>query len=581
MKCNICEIGCDLAEGKSGQCRMYTNKNGQIIERFPHTYFTMFPVSIETVPLLHFFPRGKFLQVCTIGCNFKCEGCISEVLASRLLSNNKKSGISNENVINKALDEDCIGIVFCLNDPAVSYFTFRDLAKKARQNNLLIGCSTNGYFTENALKELIPLIDFVNIGIKGYSDERYISCGARGSGPVFRNLKLLKESDVHVEVSTIYIKGSEDEVIKTAKFVSSLSRDIPFQVMRFVPFGDAAPQIEPTIRESEVLCDKLSQHLNYVYLFNSPGTDHLNTVCPECSKIIFQREFFGPMGSRTLSYLPQEGCECSTAAFFRGEVSEVSHHEPGFMGGYRITRALEMIHAILVCLGVKDDYKLAEIWANVMETGYLEQLHTSSQDLDSYFDVIEHFAALADRKKEGMELVAYMREKLDFIRSVTNDIERPRVYYCMGYPLFALNGERIENNLVEAAGGESVNTLIDREGKPGVGISHNEFAEMNPEFIFISGFLSTPVSDSYAYCKKHGLSADALKNRRIYGLRPLWDFGSPRWILGLMYIANKLHPDIFKFDIDKEANQFYKRFYGVSFDSSRHNRSFYSVSSRQ
>jgi hypothetical protein len=48
-----------------------------------------------------------------------------------------------------------------------------------------------------------------------------------------------------------------------------------------------------------------------------------------------------------------------------------------------------------------------------------------------------------------------------------------------------------------------------------------------------------------------------------------------------MYIANKLHPDIFNFDIDKEANQFYKRFYGVSFDSSRHNRSFYSVSSRQ
>ncbi|MFW5987740.1 MAG: radical SAM protein, partial [Methanohalophilus sp.] len=501
MKCNICEIGCDLAEGQSGQCRMYINKDDRIIERFPNNYFTMFPVSIETVPMLHYYPRGKFLQVCTVGCNFKCEGCISEILASRLLLTNKKSGISNENVVNKALDEDCIGIVFCLNDPAVSYFTFRDLANKARQNNLLIGCSTNGYFTENALKELIPLIDFVNIGIKGYSDERYISCGAKGSEPVFRNLKLLKESDVHVEVSTIYIKGSEDEVINTAKFVSSLSRDISFQVMRFVPFGDAAPQIEPTIRESEVLCGKLKQYLNHVYLFNSPGTDHLNTVCAQCSNIISQREFFGPMGSRTLSYLPQGKCECSNPAPFRGELSEVSHHESGFMGGYRITRALEMVHAILVCLGVKDDHKLAEIWANVMETGYLEELHTSSQDLDSYFDVIEHFAALADRKKEGMELVAYMREKLDFIRSVTNDIERPRVYYCMGYPLFALNGERIENNLVEAAGGESVNKLINREGKPGVSISHNEFCDMNPEFIFISGFLSTPVADSYAYCK--------------------------------------------------------------------------------
>ncbi|MGM0771715.1 MAG: radical SAM protein [Halobacteriota archaeon] len=579
MKCNICEMGCNLAEGKSGQCRMYTNKNGKIFERYPCNYFTMMPVSIETVPLLHFYPRGKFLQVCTIGCNFKCEGCISEILASRLLSLNNSSGTGNEQVINKALEEDCIGIVFCLNDPVVSYFTFRDLARKARENSLLIGCSTNGYFTENALKELIPFIDFVNIGIKGFSDERYISCGARGSEPVFRNLKLLNESDVHVEISTIYIKGSEGEVINTAKFVSSLSRDMPFQVMRFVPFADASPQIEPTIREAEVLCDRLGEDLNYVYLFNSPGTDHLNTLCPECSKIIFRREFFGPMGSRTLSYLPEGECKCSTPDLFRGEVSEFSHHEPGFMGGYRITRALEMIHAILVCLGVKDNHKLAEIWINVMETGYLGELHTSSQNLDSYFDVIGHFAALAEKKKEGMELVAYMKNKLDLIRSEVEGVERPRVYYSMGYPLFALNGERIENSLVEAAGGESINKLIKREGKPGVDISHKEFAWMDPEFIFISGFLSTPVSDSYEYCEKHGLSADAVKNRRIYGLRPLWDFGSPRWILGLMYIANKLHPEIFDFDIDKEANQFYERFYGFSFDSSKQNRSFYGVSS--
>ncbi len=559
---------------------MYAIEGDKIVERFPCNYFTMLPISIETVPILHFHPRGKFLQVCTIGCNFKCEGCVSEIIASRLVSGKKNGGMSNDQVIKKALEEDCIGIVFCLNDPIVSFFTFKDLARKAKENDLFIGCSTNGYFAESALKELIPLIDFVNVGIKGFSDERYISCGVKSSEPVFRNLKLLNESDVHVEVSTIYIKGSEDEVINTAKYVFSLSKDIPFQIMRFVPFGDAVPQIEPTIRDAEILCDKLRQDLTYVYLFNSPGTEYLNTVCPECGQVIFQREFFGPMGSRTIAYLPEGKCECSVPDLFRGYISKKNHHEPGFMGGYRLTRALEMIHAILICLGIRDDRKLAEIWLNVMETGYLEELHTSSQNLDSYFDVIEHFAALADKKREGMELVDYMKEKLDLIRSGVKNTGRPRVYYSMGYPLFALNGERIENNLVEAAGGESVNQLIKREGKPGVNISQEEFAEMNPEFIFISGFLSTPVSDSYDYCEKHGLSADAVKSRQIYGLRPSWDFGSPRWILGLMYIANKLHPDIFDFDIEKEANRFYEKFYGFSFDPSRQNRSFYGASSK-
>jgi ABC-type Fe3+-hydroxamate transport system substrate-binding protein len=45
----------------------------------------------------------------------------------------------------------------------------------------------------------------------------------------------------------------------------------------------------------------------------------------------------------------------------------------------------------------------------------------------------------------------------------------------MGYSLFALNGKRFESNLVEAAGGKSVNKLIEREGKQGITISREDF----------------------------------------------------------------------------------------------------------
>lgn len=33
-----------------------------------------------------------------------------------------------------------------------------------------VGCSTNGYVTQSALVELIPFLDFVNVGLKGSSD---------------------------------------------------------------------------------------------------------------------------------------------------------------------------------------------------------------------------------------------------------------------------------------------------------------------------------------------------------------------------------------------------------------------------
>ncbi len=563
MQCDICEIGCNLTEGKYGQCKMYTVRDGRITERFPCNYFTMMPISIETVPILHFHPKGKFLQVCTSGCNFQCEGCISEILAAGPLPFK-----ANTDVIGKALQENCIGIVFCLNDPIVSYFTFTDLAIKARQNGLFIGCSTNGYFTQTALEKLIPLIDFINIGIKGYSNQRYIKCKAKGSAPVFRNLEILAKSHVHLEVSTIYLKTEEEEVKKTAEYVSSLSKDIPFQVMRFLPFGDTAPNIEPTIKQAENLCNQLTC-LNHVYLFNSPGTHHLNTTCPECGRVLFEREFFGPMGAHTTAYH-----KCDSKPTFKGRVSSTEHHEPGFMGGYRITRALEMVHAILICLGVKDRTKLADIWVNIITTGYLHALHESSQEPDLYFEVVEHFATLAGKQEEGQKLTDHLKQRLDMIRNRVQNCTKPRAYYCMGYPLFAINAERIENNLIEAAGGISVNKNIKREGKPGINITKEEFASMDPQFIFISGFLSTPAADAYEYCKRNDLRAIAVKKKQIFTQHSLWDFGSPRWILGLMYIANILHPDIFNFDLEKEADIFYRKFYKQPYDPSKQNRSF-------
>ena len=97
---------------------MYTNNNGRLVERFPNNYSTLFPISIETMPTLHFYPNHKFLQVSSIGCNFSCNGCISEILATgtETISATLKT-IPPEQVIKKAVKENCRGIAFCINDP--------------------------------------------------------------------------------------------------------------------------------------------------------------------------------------------------------------------------------------------------------------------------------------------------------------------------------------------------------------------------------------------------------------------------------------------------------------------------------
>jgi len=133
----------------------------------------------------------------------------------------------------------------------------------------------------------------------------------------------------------------------------------------------------------------------------------------------------------------------------------------------------------------------------------------------------------------------------------------------------------MENNLVKLAGGESVNRLILGKGRPGTEISPELINRMNPEIIFISSMFGSPIDDFCSYCSKAGIDVDATRNDRVYGHTiPVSDFGSPRWILGHMHIADVLHPELFEFDVEDEAKAFYRAFYSTEFDLREVNLSF-------
>ncbi|MBG0768780.1 radical SAM protein [Methanococcus maripaludis] len=576
MKCTVCEIGCDISEGNYGRCNMYTNQNSKLIERFPNSYLTVLPITIETMPMVHFAPKNKFLQVSTVGCNFNCQGCISETLTSNADAlSGALTKASPTDIISRAKTEECRGIVFCLNDPAASYYTFLNLAKEAKKANLWVGCSTNGYFTETALKSLIPYLDFVNIGLKGSSNARYKECGAKSAAPVFRNIRILHEAGVHVETSAMYINTGDEEILKSAEEVASVSKDIPLQVMRFVPFGEAKPELEPTINKSENIVDQLRSILNHVYLFNSPGTEYLTTKCPICGNEIIKREFYGPMGCRSIESLEEGRCPCGWQVPLKGPINNEQFTEYGMLGGYRTTRAIEMAHAILFTLGIRDNEELGDILGDIIKEDFIRGLHDRIQQIDSWLELIKDLAMRTGREKEGNELIAFIQERVDKINEGSKLIKScPTVYYSMGYPLFALNAERFETNLVEAAGGICVNKSLTRKGKPGVNISVNEINKLSPEMMFISGFLSSPASDYVQYCKKHGIDNKAVRMGNICNVPTGWDFGSPRWILGFMFLANTIHPEIYSFDLENEQKEFYKRFYGIDVENVVTNRDF-------
>jgi hypothetical protein len=65
------------------------------------------------------------------------------------------------------------------------------------------------------------------------------------------------------------------------------------------------------------------------------------------------------------------------------------------------------------------------------------------------------------------------------------------------------------------------------------------------------------------------MDAPAIRTRKVFHLHPYRSSAGPDWILGLMCLANILHPEAFQFDLPKEADDFYREFYNIPFDAGR------------
>ncbi|MBN1545314.1 MAG: ABC transporter substrate-binding protein [Syntrophaceae bacterium] len=374
-------------------------------------------------------------------------------------------------------------------------------------------------------------------------------------------------------------------MIGIARKIADISPAIPLQVMRFIPMEDADPAWETTIKEAEEVCVTLRDYLHHVYLFNSPGTELLNTFCPECGEPIIERDFYGPMGARLKAYniITDDGdvkcalCGTAMPAIDVKMKSQAEYfREADFQGGYPFTRALEILESIAIATGVDSRSTLVKVWSEYADRIMLQRLHHDVQSPDAFITLIRSIGNSAGHSDEASELAAYLEAILRDIQKKSRPLgNRPRVYYAMGKPLFAIKGERMENQLVEEAGGISVNRQLVISGRPGETISVSQLNELNPEIIFISAFIGSSVEDFYETCLQAGVSVDAVRNRKIYAHpAPGWDFGSPRWILGLMHIANVLHPEVFQFDVLSEAVQFYGEFYQIPFVPGEVNRSF-------
>ena len=271
VRCGLCPHRCRVPENAAGLCRVRENRSGSLIAAGYGQISSVALDPIEKKPLYMFHPGKKVLSIGGFGCNLHCPFCQNYEISSeyddirpgaRRLSAQDVAGLAARTV-----DDGNIGAAFTYNEPLIGYEFVYDCAKLIKEAGLLNVLVTNGYINKEPLEALAPLIDAMNIDLKGYTDRMYDSLG--GSLEEVKRTIAASVSFCHVEVTTLVIPGeNEEDVEELSKWLASIDPGIPLHLTRFFPryrmVDRPATQRETILR----LRDTAQKHLKNVFAGN-------------------------------------------------------------------------------------------------------------------------------------------------------------------------------------------------------------------------------------------------------------------------------------------------------------------------
>lgn len=297
VQCNACAHRCIIDKGKRGICGVRENKDGKLYLLVYEKISAYNIDPIEKKPLFHFHPGKKVLSLGTVGCNFKCDFCQNWEISQSPKTNNSILGkkIKIKEIVKTAVENNCLGIAYTYNEPAVFIEFAHDIAVEAKKNGLKNIFVSNGFETKEALDYVAGKIDAMNIDLKSFSDDFYKKyCGGRLQ-PVLDTIKRLKEKKIWIEITTLIIPGlndSNEELKKISKFIASIDKNIPWHIIKFFPcykIQDIEPTPEKILHKAHDIGK--ASGLKHVYIGNVRNGRE-STLCPNCNEICIERDGF-------------------------------------------------------------------------------------------------------------------------------------------------------------------------------------------------------------------------------------------------------------------------------------------------
>jgi len=295
VKCSLCAHNCLIHEGKRGICGVRENSGGILYSLVYGKLISMNVDPIEKKPLFHFLPSTISLSIASTGCNFRCLHCQNFDISQHREKDSVIPGnyVSAQQVVDAAEKAGCRSISYTYTEPTIFFEFAYDCARLAHEKGIKNIFVSNGYTGTEAVNEIAPFLDAINIDLKGDDSFYKKVCGARLQ-PVLDNIRLMKELGIWVEVTTLIIPSyndSEDTLRGIAEYIMSVDPSIPWHVSQFYPtyklYDQPRTPVETLRRAREIGFEK---GLKYIYEGNVPGEGGENTFCPHCRELLIKRE---------------------------------------------------------------------------------------------------------------------------------------------------------------------------------------------------------------------------------------------------------------------------------------------------
>jgi len=302
VRCYACGHRCLIKEGRRGICKVRFNLGGKL--QVPWGYVAGLQADpIEKKPFFHILPGSDALTFGMLGCDFHCSFCQNWVSSQVLrepasaVSLSYIRRLTAEQIVQAGRKARASVVASSYNEPLITSEWAVEIFQLANQAGMKCVYVSNGNATPEVLEYLRPHIVGYKIDLKTMQDRQYRRLGGVLQN-VLETIRLAHTQGLWVEIVTLIIPGlndSTEELMDTARYISSVSPNIPWHVTAYHPdFKMSRP--DPTPASTLVRAAEIGQEagLNYVYAGNLPRqvNEYENTYCPKCHTTLIKRSSY-------------------------------------------------------------------------------------------------------------------------------------------------------------------------------------------------------------------------------------------------------------------------------------------------